>query len=105
MVETLNRAAVSKKFSNYPVYLNVITLNGRGLIKKWLNEEEIIKLVEQLCDDLVVYTKDNDGNLVELFDIATKSADGIYSLRTVIEQCEDGQFEDTLEILLDNSQE
>lgn len=105
MINTVDKTEISKKFGNYPVYLNVVTLNGRQLIKRYFDEESIIKLTEKLCDDLITYTVNDIGEPVEVFDIAIKAQDDIYSLRTLIEQCEEDQFEDTLEILLDNSQE
>ncbi|WP_139692524.1 hypothetical protein [Sporolactobacillus terrae] len=93
-----------KSAGYYPVKLNTISNFGREILEIFMTEEDIIKYVEKLCDDLIVYIE-VDKEVKELFDIAIKSADGIYSLHTVIEQCEEGQFEDTLEILLDNSQE
>lgn len=89
----------------FPIYLNIFSKNGRELIKAYWKEEHVIKYIEKLCDDLVVYTKIGD-EIKELFDIAVKTGKNeIVSLRTVAEQCEDGQFENTLEILLDNSLE
>lgn len=101
VIEEVNQI---KSAGYYPVKLNTFSNFGREIIELYMTEEDIIKYVEKLCDDLIVYIE-IEKEVKELFDIAIKSADGIYSLRTVIEQCEDGQFEDTLEILLDNSQE